>query len=170
MQRTDDLLCLLLSYMRVGVGVGRGVIVIVIGMVMVRVIRVIVGTVRLRWRMAINMIVVLTIRKCVTISIRAERYPNKEADRGIGKGARGRRWWGRINFIRLAFFAPHFATRKVARWLGDSTNRSSLPRAARNPQHTGPGPGPRGSMILSYSGRPPQYAYRIVRVVVAWAG
>ena len=37
---TDNLLGLLLGYMRVGVGVrvGRGVIVIVIGMVMVRVI------------------------------------------------------------------------------------------------------------------------------------
>jgi len=44
-------------------GVGRGVIVIVIGMIMVRVIGVIVGSVRLRWGMAINMIVILAISK-----------------------------------------------------------------------------------------------------------
>ena len=65
MEGTDDLLGLLLGYMRMGVGVrvGRGVIVIVIGMVMVRVIRVIVGSVRLRWRVSINMIVILDIWK-----------------------------------------------------------------------------------------------------------
>ena len=49
--------------MGMGVRVGRGVAVIVIGMIMVRVIRVIVGSVRLRWRMSINMVVVLVIWK-----------------------------------------------------------------------------------------------------------
>jgi len=65
MEGTDDLLGLLLGYMRMGVGVrvGRGVIVIVIGMVMIRVIRVIVGSVRLRWRVSINMVVILDIWK-----------------------------------------------------------------------------------------------------------
>ena len=61
MEGTDDLLGLLLGYMRMGVGVGRGVIVIVTWMSMVRVIRVIVGSVRLRRRMSINMIVILAI-------------------------------------------------------------------------------------------------------------
>jgi len=44
-------------------GVGRGVTVIVIGMIMVRVIRVIMGSMRLRLWVAINMIVILTISK-----------------------------------------------------------------------------------------------------------
>jgi hypothetical protein len=64
-QGTDDRLRLLLSYMRMGVrmSVGRGVIVIMIGMIMARVVRMIVGSVRLRWRMSINMIVILPVSK-----------------------------------------------------------------------------------------------------------
>lgn len=46
-------------------GVCGGVIVIVIGMIVARVIRVIVRSVRLRWRMAVNMIVILSISKSI---------------------------------------------------------------------------------------------------------
>ena len=97
MEGTDDLLGLLLGYMRMGVGVrvGRCVIVIVIWMVMVRVIRVIVGSVRLRWWMSINMIVILVIWKSLRSVYELEnmqakgRSGNREKGQEMGGGGGG---------------------------------------------------------------------------------
>ena len=66
-------------------GVGRGVIVIVIGMIMARVIRVIVGSVRLRW-MAINMVIVLVISRSLRSVYEWENDQSKGSDQRIGKG------------------------------------------------------------------------------------
>jgi len=63
-------------------GVGRGVI--VIGMIMVRVIRVIVGNVRLRWRMAINMVVILVISKSLRSVYELENAQANGPIRGSG--------------------------------------------------------------------------------------
>ena len=72
-------------------GVGRGVIVIVIGMIMARAIGVIVGSVRLRWRMTIDMIVILTVLKSLRSVYESE---NDKAKGPIGKeqevGSNGR--------------------------------------------------------------------------------
>jgi len=123
---TDDLLGLLLGYMRMGVGVrvGRGVIVIVIWMVMVRVIRVIVGSVRLRWRVSINMIVILDIWKSFAISIRLEGYASKGPIGESGKGAGGGRWSGEDKPHRSGLLSPPLPpTLPHANWPGGSTVR-----------------------------------------------
>lgn len=146
MQGADDLLCLLRSYMRMGmgVGVGRGVIVIVIWMIMVRVIRMIVGSVRLRWWMSINMVVVLVIWELLRSVYELE---NIQAKRPIGKSGKeqkaGGGGGGQSPFIwsTIIPFASPPATRKQARGLDDWPNRSSLPHATHKPTtHTTPGP------------------------------
>lgn len=65
--------------------VGRGVIVTVIGMIVVRVIRVIMGSVRLRWWMAINMIVILTIWKSLRSVWELENAQAKGSIRESGR-------------------------------------------------------------------------------------
>ena len=67
-------------------GVGRGVIVIV--MIMVRVIRVVVGGVRLRLWVAINMIVILTISKSVRSVLELEDVQAKGIDQRKQAGSR----------------------------------------------------------------------------------
>jgi len=66
------------------VGVGRGVIVIMIGMTMARVIRVIVGSVWLRWGMAINMVVILVILKSLRSVYELE---NDQSKNGVIRGS-----------------------------------------------------------------------------------
>lgn len=155
MERTDNRLGLLLGYMRVGVGVrvGRGVIVIVIGMVMVRVTGVIVGSVRLRWRVSINMIVILDIWKSLRSvyelrNMQAKgRSGNREKGQEVGGG------WGRIDLIRPAYYLPlclplcHTQGGPVARRFGESIFPSTC-----NTQRTTPGLSPRGSAVPHYPG------------------
>ena len=119
-------------------GVGRGVIVIVIGMIMARAIGVIVGSVRLRWRMAIDMVVILTVLKSLRSVYESE---NDKAKGPIGKeqevGSNGE--GGRVvSLVRLPPLCPHTS------WpLGlDGSKKSITPSTREGTTHDAQHPGP----------------------------
>ena len=100
----------------------------------------------------------------VAISIRIGKYPSKGADRGIGKGAGGLWWQGRVSsstWSTIFRFTSPSATRKLAHWLDDWTNRSSLPHAnAQATTHNIRSQPTRERWLSSTKGRP-QHARRI---------
>lgn len=137
--------------MRMRTRVGRGVI--VIGMIEVRVVRVIMNWMRLRWGMAINMIVILTIWKWLR-SVSESDWKKKKKCRvneEIGESGRelkvggGGRWM--MSLIRqdynLPFCLPSAYTQTGP--LAGRIDKSIIPSGCETrPSNTTSGPSPRG--------------------------
>ena len=80
----------------------------------------------------------------IAISIRIGKYPSQEADREIGKGAEGWRWWGRPKPVHLVHHHPlclppcHTEAGPWARRLAQSIIPSACDAQTHNTHNTRP--------------------------------